>query len=263
MKMSRLSLLRRVRSGHGSIDAIGALATPFVTLYTPGVALWLRVGVRIRPWHGAWLVRASMSNVAGMHTVDDEDPPVPARECDGSWIENFDHSLTGGCDKSLHTRISGRVEPRTTTLFQKVNRRVSLPDRPCVDCSQTNQHTTSIINRHAAVIAAVSRLVVLDPSLDLLVHGSSPCTNSRYHFWFVVKSGVRRGFKHPGAVSSAVCSISRMSSNASDTVLGKLAAGQFTSHWFFTGVTSYMCTISPKVAVHFGIHVLEHASSST
>ena len=49
---------------------MGALITPLFTLYNPSVALWLRVGVRVRPCHGVWWVSASMSNVARMHTTE-------------------------------------------------------------------------------------------------------------------------------------------------------------------------------------------------
>ena len=66
MRMMCLRLLRGVRSGHASV----ALVTPLFTLYNPSVALWLRVGVRVRPYHSAWWVSASMSSVARMHAME-------------------------------------------------------------------------------------------------------------------------------------------------------------------------------------------------
>ena len=59
-RMMCLRLMRGIRSAYASIDAVGALVTPLSTLCNPGVALWLRVGVRVRPCHGAWWVSASM-----------------------------------------------------------------------------------------------------------------------------------------------------------------------------------------------------------
>ena len=61
MRMMCLRLLRGVRSGHASVDTMVAVITPFVTLYNPGVALWLRVGVRLDPAtaHGTWWVSAT------------------------------------------------------------------------------------------------------------------------------------------------------------------------------------------------------------
>ena len=43
MRMLCLRLMRGVRSGYGSVDAMGALVTPSFTMCDPGVALWLRV----------------------------------------------------------------------------------------------------------------------------------------------------------------------------------------------------------------------------
>ena len=51
MRMMCLRLLRGVRSGYTSVDTMGALVTPLFTLCSPGVALWLKVGVRVRPFH--------------------------------------------------------------------------------------------------------------------------------------------------------------------------------------------------------------------
>ena len=56
----------RVRA---SVDTMGALVTPLFTLCNPGVALWLSVGVRVRPCHDVWWVSASISNVARMHAM--------------------------------------------------------------------------------------------------------------------------------------------------------------------------------------------------
>ena len=63
-RMMCLRLLRGVRSGYASVDTMGALVTPLFTIYTPGVALWLRVGVRVIPYHSAWWMSANMSDVA-------------------------------------------------------------------------------------------------------------------------------------------------------------------------------------------------------
>ena len=64
MRILCLRLMRGIRSGYGSVDAMGALVLPLLILCSPGVALWLRVGVRVRPCHGEWWVRARMNNVA-------------------------------------------------------------------------------------------------------------------------------------------------------------------------------------------------------
>ena len=56
--------------GYASVDTLGAVITPLSTLYNPSVALWLRVGVRVRPCQGAWWASASMSNVARMHAME-------------------------------------------------------------------------------------------------------------------------------------------------------------------------------------------------
>ena len=52
MRMMCLRLLRGVRSEYTSVDTVGALGTPLFSLCNPGVALWLRVGVR--PCHDAY-----------------------------------------------------------------------------------------------------------------------------------------------------------------------------------------------------------------
>ena len=41
MRMMCLRLLKGIRSGHTSVDTMGALVTPLFTLCTPGVALCL------------------------------------------------------------------------------------------------------------------------------------------------------------------------------------------------------------------------------
>ena len=93
-RMMCLRLLRGVRSGHASVDAMGALVTPLSTTLTecptacnPGVALWLRVGVRVRPCHGAWWVSASMSNVARMHAMEVRAPPGQPLALSGISVE--------------------------------------------------------------------------------------------------------------------------------------------------------------------------------
>ena len=45
--MMCLRLSRGARSGYASVDAMGALVTTLFTLCNPGVARWLRVGVRV------------------------------------------------------------------------------------------------------------------------------------------------------------------------------------------------------------------------
>ena len=42
-RMMCLRLLRGIRSGYASVDAMGALVTPLFILYNPGVAPGLRV----------------------------------------------------------------------------------------------------------------------------------------------------------------------------------------------------------------------------
>ena len=56
MRMMCVRLPRGIKSGHASVDTMGDLATRLFTLYNPDVALWLRVGVRVRPCHGARMV---------------------------------------------------------------------------------------------------------------------------------------------------------------------------------------------------------------
>ena len=46
-RMMCLRLLRGVRSGYASADTMAALVTPLFTTHNPGVALWLRVEVRV------------------------------------------------------------------------------------------------------------------------------------------------------------------------------------------------------------------------
>ena len=53
MRMMCLRLMRGVRSGHASVDTVSAVITSLFTLYNPSVALWLRVGVRVKPCHGS------------------------------------------------------------------------------------------------------------------------------------------------------------------------------------------------------------------
>ena len=65
MRMMCLRLMKGVRSGYVSVDAMRSLTITLFVLYDLYVDLWLRVGVRVtslaRTAHG-WL-GASMSNV--------------------------------------------------------------------------------------------------------------------------------------------------------------------------------------------------------
>ena len=69
MRMMCVRLPRGIESGHASVDTMGALATWFYPIQ-PSVALWLRIGIRVRPCHGVWRVSVSMSNVARMHAME-------------------------------------------------------------------------------------------------------------------------------------------------------------------------------------------------
>ena len=75
MRMMCLRLLRGIRSGYTSVDTMGALVTPLFTLCNPGVALWLRVGVRVGlgldlATTYVWWMSASISNIARMHAME-------------------------------------------------------------------------------------------------------------------------------------------------------------------------------------------------
>ena len=76
MRMMCLRLLKGIRSGHTSVDTMGALVTPLFTLCTPGVALertGLGMGLGLVTLDLATAygprVSASISNVARMHAM--------------------------------------------------------------------------------------------------------------------------------------------------------------------------------------------------
>ena len=58
-------LLRGVRSGYASVDAMRSLTVPLFILYDPYVDLWLIA----QTYHGVGWVGASMSNVTEMHAI--------------------------------------------------------------------------------------------------------------------------------------------------------------------------------------------------
>ena len=61
MRIVCVRLPRGIRSGHASVDTVGALATHLITLYNPvqPLGLGLGLGYPVKPCHGVYVWRVS------------------------------------------------------------------------------------------------------------------------------------------------------------------------------------------------------------